>query len=120
MAGSFTELRVWQEAHHLALEVYRLTKKFPREEIYGLTDQLRRASVSVVSNIAESHGRHHIKDVIRFLIDARGSLFEVQAQVLISRDLGYLSVKEVESVFENYSTLSKKINSLITYKRNVK
>ncbi|MEK7521609.1 MAG: four helix bundle protein [Patescibacteria group bacterium] len=73
----FTDLRIWKKAHELTIRIYELTKKFPREEIYGLTSQLRRAAVSVESCIAESYGRFHINDVVHFLIDSRGSLYEV-------------------------------------------
>lgn len=78
MTGSYKELRVWKQAMQLALEIYRQTQSFPNEELYGLTSQLRRASVSVASNIAEGKGRSSDKEVVLFLHHARGSLLEVE------------------------------------------
>lgn len=94
MAGeirSYRDLRVWQAAVEASLEVYRLTAAFPVEERFGLTIQLRRASVSVPSNIAEGYGRGTKSDYLRFLRVARGSLYEVETQLLIAARLGFLS-----------------------------
>jgi four helix bundle protein len=88
MAGSFRELVVWQRAMQLALVVYRLTKEFPREELYGLTGQMRRAAVSLPSNIAEGHGRLNRAEFRQFLGIARGSNFELQTQLQIAKELG--------------------------------
>jgi four helix bundle protein len=88
--GNYRQLLVWKRAHTLALDVYRATQRFPTEERYGLTAQLRRAAVSVVSNIAEGSGRLGDREHIRFLRIARGSVSEVECQLLLSRDLGYL------------------------------
>ena len=85
----FTEMPVWQKAHELVTLVYRLSSAFPSAEIYGLTSQMRRAGVSVSSNIAEAFGRHHRKDKVNFYYNARGSLYEVENQALIARDFGY-------------------------------
>jgi four helix bundle protein len=89
MAKSFRDLEVWQCARELATLLYRLTQEFPRDEIYGLTAQLRRAGVSIASNIAEGSGRGTRSDYRSFLRMARGSALEVQAQLLIARDLGF-------------------------------
>lgn len=89
MAKSFRELVVWQRARELAGLIYRLTQQFPREETYGLTAQLRRAGVSIASNIAEGSGRGTRSDYRNFLRVARGSTLELQAQLLIARDLGF-------------------------------
>jgi four helix bundle protein len=89
--GNFRQLSVWKRAHGFALEVHRCTKSFPVSERYGLTAQMRRASVSVVSNIAEGCGRHHDRELAYFLRIARGSVREVESQLLLSRDLGYLA-----------------------------
>jgi four helix bundle protein len=78
MSGTFRDLESWQKAFHLALAVYSATRAFPREETYGLTIQLRRAAVSVVSNIAEGKGRTSDKELLQFLSTAKGSLFELK------------------------------------------
>lgn len=88
---NFTELKTWQFGHQIVLEVYFLTKFFPREERFGLTNQLRRAAVSVTSNIAEGFSRATSKDKSHFYTIALGSLTEVQNQLIIARDLGYIA-----------------------------
>jgi four helix bundle protein len=85
---SYRDFIGWQKAMQLSVAVYELTRSFPREELYGLTSQLRRASVSIVSNIAEGHGRGTRPQLLNFLSMARGSAFEVEAQLLLSRELG--------------------------------
>ncbi len=92
MAESFRELIAWQKAMALVTDVYRETEAFPSREIYGLTNQVRRAAVSVASNIAEGKGRLSKKEFVQFLANARGSLCEVQTQLEIAKNLGYLDV----------------------------
>jgi len=87
MAHSFRDLTVWQRAMQLTVSIYRLTREFPREEIYGLTSQIRRSAVSVPSNIAEGHGRLNTGEYRQFLGIARGSNFELQTQLEIAREL---------------------------------
>src|SRR3989338_331251 len=87
---SFTDLIVWQEGHRLVVEIYRITKMFPREETYSLTDQMRRAASSVTSNIAEGFGRHGYKEKVQFFYLAHGSLIELKNQIFIARDVGYI------------------------------
>ena len=87
----FRSLKVWERAHSFALEVYRVTKGFPSDERYGLTDQLRRAASSVAANIAEGCGRDGAKDMARFLTMAAGSASEAEYRLLLARDLGYLT-----------------------------
>jgi four helix bundle protein len=89
----YRELIVWQKAMNLVEAVYRTTNDFPHAEIYGLTSQIRRASVSVASNIAEGQGRSTTKDFLHFLSLARGSLYEVETQVSIARRLGYIEIQ---------------------------
>jgi four helix bundle protein len=84
----FRNLLVWQKSHELVLEIYRISRDFPREELFGLTSQMRRCAVSVPSNIAEGCGRGSDPDFARFLIIAMGSCSELEYQVLLSRDLG--------------------------------
>ena len=88
-ASSFRDLRVWQEAMKLTTEIYRGTVNFPKHELYGLSSQIRRAAVSVPSNIAEGKGRSTDKELVLFLHHARGSLLEVETQLLIARGLKY-------------------------------
>lgn len=88
MAKSYRELEVWKRAIELSVVLYKLTRDFPREEIYGLTSQLRRAGVSVASNIAEGYGRSTKGEFRSFLSVARGSTLEVQTQLVIARELG--------------------------------
>ena len=90
MPESYRDLIAWQRAKSLALDVYLFTRKFPKDEIYGLTSQMRRAAVSVPSNIAEGKGRYSKKEFLQFLYLARGSLLELETQLLIAHDLEYL------------------------------
>lgn len=110
---SFTDLRVWKEGHKLVLMIYKVTQQFPREEIFGLTSQLRRAAVSFTSNIAEGFSRPSYKEKIQFYCRALGSLTEVQNQLLIARDINYLSRKDFEPIAAQTIELSKMINGLI-------
>ncbi|MGA2856574.1 MAG: four helix bundle protein [Candidatus Sulfotelmatobacter sp.] len=93
-ASSFRDLRVWQEAMKLTTEIYRSTADFPRHELYGLSQQIRRAAVSVPSNIAEGKGHRSDREFVRFLLHARGSLLEVQTQLLIAEELQYFRKEE--------------------------
>jgi four helix bundle protein len=93
-ASSFRDLRVWQEAMKLTTEIYRSTADFPRHELYGLSQQIRRAAVSVPSNIAEGKGHRSDREFVRFLLHARGSLLEVQTQLLIAEELQYFRREE--------------------------
>jgi four helix bundle protein len=91
--GDFRCLKVWQEAHQLALEVHALTKRFPRWEGYALADQMRRAAISAVSNLAEGAGRSD-REFARFAVIARGSVSELRSPLLLARDLGYVTVED--------------------------
>lgn len=96
MAGSFKELLVWQRATELALSVYRLTAQFPDAERFGLTNQMRRAAVSVSSNIAEGAGRATSGEFLQFVGIARGSNFELESQFVIARGLNFGKLPELE------------------------
>ena len=108
---SFRDLQVWQEAHQLVLVVYRETKPFPREEIYGLVSQMRRAAVSVPANIAEGFKRMGIPEKIRFYNIAEASLEELKYFVILSTDLGYLA--NGQTILERAETVSKMLYGLI-------
>jgi len=98
MQHSFRDLRVWQQAMNLAVAIYRSTEAFPKHEVYGLTQQMRRAAVSVPSNIAEGKGRRHDKEFRQFLFHARGSLLELETQLAIATELKYLTAKQSDEV----------------------
>ena len=110
---SFKDLEIWQEAHSLVLEVYGITRDFPREEIYGLISQIRRSAVSVAACIVEGHSRNTTKEFIKFLFDARGSSAETKYHLLLSKDLGYINSDVFEKLNNRYEILGKRINSLI-------
>ena len=95
----YKKLKVWQKAMQLVVQVYKATKNFPKHEQYGLISQLRRSVVSIPSNIAEGHGRNSDKEIVRFLDIARGSIFELDTQLEISRQLSYLNPKDFEILF---------------------
>ncbi len=115
---SFTDLRAWQEGHQLVLEVYKMTKKFPKDELFGLTSQLRRAVVSITSNIAEGFSRSSYKEKSQFYFIAIGSLTETQNQLLIARDLEYIAKEEFQKAAQQTVQVSKIINGLIKYLKN--
>lgn len=104
----FTDLIVYQTAHKLALAVYQITKKFPPDERFGLTNQVRRASVSVTSNISEGFSRTTARDKIQFYTIAKGSLAEIESQLMLARDLGYITNRdfsELKVLIESSSKL---------------
>jgi four helix bundle protein len=113
MSGTYKDLEVWQCAMALVLEVYRSTAKFPREEMFGLTAQLRRAGVSVASNIAEGKGRFSDRELNQFLGVARGSVFEIETQVAIARDLGFLSEPQGLDLLRRCGEVGRLLNGLI-------
>jgi four helix bundle protein len=116
---SFTDLRVWKEGHNLVLEIYKITKAFPKEEMFGLTNQIRRASVSITSNIAEGFSRNSYKEKSQFYFMALGSLTEVQNQLLIAKDIEYITKQEFKSLAERTVTISKMLNGLIKTTKTV-
>jgi four helix bundle protein len=113
MSSSFRDLRVWQEAMRLSVETYRLTAGFPKYEIYGLAQQMRRAAVSVPSNIAEGKGRHSNREFTHFLFNARGSLLELETQILIAEELQYWSVRDGQKLRQNATTVGRSLAGLI-------
>ena len=111
--GNFRELLVWRHAQDLALEVYRSTKAFPTEARYGLTTQMRRAAISVCSNIAEGCGRQGDRELARFLRIARGSVRELECQLLLSCKLGYLQQDAHAQLDAASQEISRMLNRLI-------
>ena len=110
----YQELIAWQKGIALVTEVYKVSANFPHNEMYGLTSQLRRAAISVPSNIAEGQGRASSGEFIQFLCHARGSLYEVETQIIVSTNLGYISTEEADAVIERISELGRILNGLIT------
>ena len=115
---SFHDLQVWQEAHALVVLIYKVTKSFPKEELFGVTNQIRRASVSITSNLAEGFGRETIKDRIHFYIMSLGSLNEIQNQLLIAKDVNYLHEKNWSELENRIIIVSKMLNGLIKKSRS--
>lgn len=110
----FTDLLAWKEGHRLVLEIYRLIKKFSKDEMFGLVNQMRRAAVSVTSNIAEGFGRQGYKEKIQFFFVSHGSLIELKDQLLIARDVRYISLPEFAQISEQANTTHKLLQGLIT------
>ncbi|MBL4905194.1 MAG: four helix bundle protein [Flavobacteriaceae bacterium] len=112
---SYTELEVWIKSRELVKLVYQLTKSFPKEEVYGLTNQIRRSAVSIPSNIAEGVGRQSVKETLHFLYIAKGSLNELETQLFLSFDVAYVSEKELKNIFETVTSCKKLLNGFINY-----
>ena len=110
--NSFEDLTVWQEAHKLTLEIYKLTARFPAAEKYGIISQLRRSSSSVPPNIAEGFGRATTRELLRCLQIARGELEETRYFVLLSRDLGYITLQDYDNVGQHCTSVGRLINAL--------
>jgi len=113
MVESYRDLKVWQRAIAMTLEVYRATADFPRDELFGLTSQLRRASVSVASNIAEGYGRSSRGEYKQFLGMARGSNLEVQTQIVIATELRFGSLKHLKEADVLSNEVAKMLNTLL-------
>lgn len=117
----FESLKVYQEAHLFVIEIYKVTKSFPRDELFGLVSQIRRASTSVVANIVEGNSRNHKKEFIQFLYLSNGSLEEVKYYLFLAKDLGYLNSSQYKNLQVKAENISKMINGLIKYlKTNLK
>lgn len=112
---SYRELDVWKQARVLVKNIYGLTKNFPKEEQFGLTSQIRRAAISVPSNIAEGCGRNHSKDSIQFFFVARGSIYELETQLILSEDLGFVTREDVEQSLNQAIRCKKLLNGFINY-----
>ncbi|MBU4272082.1 MAG: four helix bundle protein [Planctomycetes bacterium] len=109
----YRDLIVWQKAMNLVETIYRTTKTFPREEIYGLTSQIRRAAISIPSNIAEGNGRHTTRDYVHFLGMAYGSVKEVETQVLISERLRYINSDRSGELVQMTTEIARLISGLV-------
>jgi four helix bundle protein len=113
MSDSYRDLIAWQKAKRLALDIYACIRKFPKDEIYGLTSQMRRAAVSIPSNIAEGKGRYSRKEFVQFLFHARGSLLELVTQLSIAHELDYLDSSTFRHLDQTTEELGRILNGLI-------
>ena len=111
---SFEDLNIWKEAHYLTLEIYRIAQLFPKDEMFGSTLQLKRASISVPANIAEGMGRNTTKELIQFLYNSRGSLSEIIYYLILAKDLNYIDEDIYKELYDKYNGLGKGINVFIT------
>jgi len=109
----FREMQVWNKGHKLALEIYKLTAGFPREEVFGLSSQIRRAAVSIPTNIAEGCGRGNPKELKQFLKISMGSASEVEYQILLSYELCYMDRKKYDSLKSDIQEVKKMLSSYI-------
>jgi len=113
MLRNYKDLKVWQKSYQLCLDIYKITKGFPKEERYGLTSQTRRAAVSVPSNIAEGYGRKTTPEYIRSLYVAHGSSCELETQILLTGDLGYINSELLKKVQKDIEEVERMLKALI-------
>jgi four helix bundle protein len=119
MGKQYTELDVWTKSRNLTNKIYEITKGFPKEEMFGLANQMRRAAVSVPSNIAEGCGRQYSKDAIQFFFVARGSLYELETQLYIASDQGYIFPDEMAKCIEEVIKCKQLINGFVSYYKSL-
>jgi four helix bundle protein len=111
----YKSLDVWQKSRDLAKMVYLITNNFPKTEIFGLTSQMRKSVISIPSNIAEGIGRNHVNETIHFLGISKGSLFELETQVYISKDLDFINEDNFQKLFQVIEDCKKLLNGFISY-----
>ncbi|BFM41871.1 four helix bundle protein [Flavobacterium sp. CFS9] len=109
----FRKILVWQKSISLVTKIYKVTNRFPKEEMFGLTSQIRRSSISVPSNIAEGSGRESTKEFLRFLFISLGSLFEMQTQLEIAKNIIYINEEEFNLLYEDSREIERMLASLI-------
>jgi four helix bundle protein len=115
------DLKVWDKAHHLVIEVYKITTSFPKDELYGLTSQLKRSTISIPANIVEGHSKNTTKEYIQFLYNSRGSLEETRYYLLLAKTLNFLDNGSYEKLELDCEEISKMLNALIgSLKRKLK
>ena len=110
---NFYDLDAWKKPHNFVLEIYKITKNFPKEELYGITSQVRRAASSITANIAEGFSRYHYNDKVRFYHNARSSVSETQNFIILAKDLSLLIEEEFKYLFSSSEEINKLINGLI-------
>ncbi len=117
---SYEDLNVWKKSYGFILDIYKLTQKFPQSEIYGLTSQIRRSSVSVAANIAEGRGRQHTPEFIHFLHLSKGSLEETKVYLNLSKDLNYITESEFINLEKTFMEIGRMLSGLIRSLKNRK
>jgi four helix bundle protein len=110
---NYKELQVWQKAYQFCLEIYKATRTFPKDEKYGLTSQIRRATISIPSNIAEGYGRKSSGEYIQSLYIAYGSTCELETQLLLSSDLGYIEKADLEGLLKSVGDIERMLKALM-------
>ena len=118
--SDYKKLKVWEDAHKFTVDIYNITQKFPNNEQYGLTSQIRRSASSIPTNIVEGCGQLENGNLIRFLGIAKGSAFEVEYQIMLSKDLGYIDVNEYNILTEKIKSIIRRLNNLIKALKNRK
>ncbi len=113
MLKNYKDLKVWQKAYQFCITIYKVTKHFPKEERYGLTSQIRRSAVSIPSNIAEGYGRKTMPEYIQSLFIAYGSECELETQILLSKDLGYIKAEDFEVLQKDIGEIERMLKALI-------
>ena len=113
IVNNYKDLLIWQKGIKVAKECYLLTKDFPKEEVYGLTSQIRRSAVSISSNIAEGYGRRSTAEYIRFLNIAQGSINELETQLIIAKEVGYCPIERIASIINQLTEITKMLIALI-------
>ena len=114
----YKKLLVWQKSVELVSKIYKITKSFPKDELYGLVSQIRRATVSIPANISEGHARSHTNEFIQFLYIALGSSSELETLLILSQDLDYISKMKLDSLMLEVTEIRKMLNGLITSLKN--
>jgi len=115
---NFTDLTVYQKAHSLVLKIYSITNNFPSEEKFCLTDQIRRSAISVTSNIAEGFSKNSAKDKSQFYAISKGSLTELQSQMLVAKDLKYVTAEKFQNLESDFTNIAKMLSGLIKSAHN--
>ena len=113
MLNNYKELNVWQKSYSLCLHLYQVTKSFPKDEMYGLTSQIRRSAVSIPSNIAEGYGRKTTPEYVRYLYIAYGSVCELETQAMLAGDLGYVGKKRLQDLRGEIGDIERMLKALI-------
>jgi four helix bundle protein len=116
--GDFKELDVWKRSHALTIKIYEVTNSFPRSEIYGLSQQLRRAAISIEANLAEGCGRKTDRELFRFASISNGSAYEVESELLVALDLGYITSEQHRECTQRVRQVSSMLNGLIRRLQN--
>ena len=111
--NAFTDLDAWKEAHALVIMIYKETEYFPKQELFGLVSQMRRCAISITSNIAEGFSRQSYKEKVQFYSIAQGSITELQSQMYVTKDVGYIKEERFQKIMEKTTKVHKIINGLI-------